>query len=75
MVERSVKGGKVFASASGESAGVANARAVLAAWDELGRPASRFFVNDLWHAWYEAGGGRRFLAEVTGGFDFPADEE
>jgi superfamily II DNA or RNA helicase len=75
MVERSVKGGKVFASASGGSVGAANARAVLAAWDELGRPASRFFVNDLWHAWFEAGGERRFLAEVTGGFEFPTDEE
>lgn len=75
QVERVVKRGREFASAVGDSRGARNARAVIEAWDRLGRPTSKFFVNDAGHAWYESVGSRRFLADVRGGFDWPNDEE
>ncbi len=75
QVERVVKGGREFASASGETPGARNARQVIDAWDRLRRPTSKFFVNELGHAWYESVGSRRFLADVRGGFDWPDDEQ
>lgn len=71
QVERAVPGGREFALADGPTPGAENARAVLAAWDRAGRPTARFFVNKQGHAWYEAEGERRFLADVAGGFEWP----
>lgn len=52
-----------------------NAQRLLAAWKSaVGRGIS-FSVNDLGHAWFEAGGERRFLADVDGGFAWPTDDE
>lgn len=52
-----------------------NAEQLLDAWrSAVGRGIS-FSVNELGHAWYEAGGERRFLADVTGGFAWPTDDE
>lgn len=73
-VERSVRRGRELASLDGEGAGAVNARAVLAAWNDMDRSISRFFVNRLGHAWYEAEGERRFLAAVPGGFDWPEEK-
>jgi len=75
LVERRVKGGKESAlvTGSGHAEAEANARAVLAAWEDIDRAISRFFVNSLGHAWYEEGGARRFLAGVQGGFVWPSD--
>lgn len=73
QVERAVSGGREFAFADGPTRGAENARAVVAAWDRAGRPTAKFFVNKQGHAWYEADGGRRFLADVAGGFDWPSE--
>ena len=37
----------------------------------MNRPVSKFFVNSLGHAWFEADGQRKFLADVSEGFDWP----
>jgi superfamily II DNA or RNA helicase len=74
-IEQTVKGGREMADSSGPGVGAANARAVLTAWNDLDRSVSRFFVNKLGHAWYEADGERRFLARVAGGFDWPTSEK
>lgn len=52
-----------------------NAQRLLGAWNQLGRPASRCYVNEEWQAWYEEAGSRRFLALVPGGFLWPSDIE
>ena len=75
QIERSVKRGREYAAADGDSQLAENARAVLSAWTTLDQPTSKFFVNEQDHAWYEAEGGRRFLADVPGGFAWPEPEE
>jgi len=71
-VERAVKRGREIAARGRETEGERSADRVLEAWDRLNRPVSKFFVNSLGHAWYEANDGtRRYLATVTGGFDWP----
>lgn len=70
-IERAVKGGREVAQASGVSAQQQNAAAVLKAWDSINRPTFKFFVNSLGHAWFEADGQRKFLADVSEGFDWP----
>lgn len=72
-IERSVTGGREFACDSGESQKAENARQTIESWKMLGKPATRFFVNSLDQAWYEAGGGRFFLAYVPDGFAWPDD--
>ncbi len=52
-----------------------NAQHLLGAWNDLGRPATKCFVNSDWQAWYEQGGDRLFLAHVPGGFVWPTDIE
>lgn len=49
-----------------------NARRVVEAWQGLFDRGITFHVNGLGHAWYEASGERRFLADVPGGFVFPS---
>lgn len=75
QIERSIRGGREYADAQGDSRPAANARAVLDAWNATGRDTSRFYVNSQDHAWYEAVGERRFLAAVPGGFAWPDEEE
>lgn len=70
-IERAVKGGREFAAAGTGSAQQQNASAVLDSWNAMNRPVSKFFVNSIGHAWYEAGGQRRFLAAVAEGFAWP----
>lgn len=70
-IERAVAGGKEIAETEGESLQAANARRVVDTWQQLGTPSSRFYVNSREHAWFEAEGGRRFLASVSGGFRWP----
>lgn len=77
IIERRVPGGKESAllAGTGKPDLEANARSVIAAWEEIDRVISRFFMNSNGHAWYEEGGGRRFLAEVHGGFVWPSELE
>lgn len=72
-ISRPVKGGLEFALVddSDNSAGEANARQVLTAWDTMGRGFARFFVNHLGHAWTEGTTGRVFIADVDKGFSWP----
>lgn len=70
-IERTVSGGREIADAEGGSQQAANARRTLDSWQGLGMPVSRFYVNSLGHAWYEAEGGRRYLADVPGGYKWP----
>lgn len=72
-IERAVKGGREIAQVSGSSMQHQNAASILSAWNAMNRPVSRFFVNSLGHAWFEAEGERRFLADVAEGFDWPND--
>lgn len=72
-IERAVKGGREIAQVSGSSMQHQNAASILSAWSAMNRPVSRFFVNSLGHAWFEAEGERRFLADVAEGFDWPND--
>lgn len=74
QIERTVKGGRDVADVVGDGREASNGRAVLEAWATLDRPTQKFFVNNLGHAWYEAGGSRLFLANVPGGFSWPAPE-
>jgi hypothetical protein len=75
VIERRTTNGKEFAITDGRTfpAKEEDARRVLLAWRSLGVPGMTFFVNSAGHAWYEQAGQRRFLAEVTQGFIFPAD--
>lgn len=73
-IERSVRGGKEIADADGAAPQQANARQILNAWECLDRRVSRFSVNEMGHAWYEADGERRFLADVPEGFSWPTDD-
>jgi superfamily II DNA or RNA helicase len=75
LIERKVKGGSEFALVDDPAppALVANANQVLAAWRSMFDRGLTFYVNELDHAWYEAGGERVFLAEVPGGFAWPED--
>jgi hypothetical protein len=70
-IERTTSGAREIALLDGDSPQAANARATLTAWRHLNDPPTRFFVNELDHAWYEAGGARRFLAAVPGGYSWP----
>jgi superfamily II DNA or RNA helicase len=74
-IERKTKGGAEFALTSGSEAAdlEANAERVLRAWKDTLKRGITFYVNELDHAWYEAGGERLFLAEVPGGFAWPED--
>lgn len=53
----------------------ANAERVLGAWRSLFDRGLSFHVNEVGHAWYLQEGSRRFLADVTGGFAWPTDED
>jgi hypothetical protein len=70
-IERLVAGGREVADTEGESEQAANARRLIDTWQQLGTPISRFYVNSREHAWFEAGGSRRYLASVRGGFKWP----
>lgn len=74
LLERRVRGGSEIAQVDGTGRPLqeANARAMIASWESLGRPFSRFFVNSLGHAWYEGSAGRQFLGSVEGGFAWPS---
>lgn len=72
-LERLVPGGREFAATDSSTPGAANGRVVITAWEQLDRPSARFHVNGIGHAWYEAEGERRFLANVPEGFDWPTD--
>lgn len=76
VIERRVPGGAEIALVDGSenTEQLVNAREILRAWEELGRSFSRFVVNSLGHAWYEAADGRRFLRVVSAGFAWPEDE-
>jgi len=50
----------------------ANAKRILEAWREVIRRGITFHVNSRGDAWYIAGGERRFLAQVRGGFAWPS---
>ena len=73
IIERKVRGGSEIAQVDGSdnTAQMENARRILAAWESLGRPFSRIFVNSLGHAWYEDSVGRKFLGVVEAGFAWP----
>jgi superfamily II DNA or RNA helicase len=73
IIERKVPGGSEIAQMDGSdnTVQVENARKVLAAWESLGRPFSRIFVNSLGHAWYHDAAGRKFLGVVETGFAWP----
>ncbi|MBP1819260.1 DEAD/DEAH box helicase [Mycobacterium sp. OAE908] len=73
LIERRVRGGAEIAqvAGTGQSEQEANAREILAAWENLQRSFSRFFVNSLGHAWYESSTGRQFLGLVEEGFAWP----
>jgi superfamily II DNA or RNA helicase len=70
-IERAVSGGREWASDIGDFEQAANARRTIESWKALGMPTGKFFVNSLDHAWYEAEGGRFFLAHVPGGYAWP----
>lgn len=72
-IERSVRGGRELAGDEGPAAEEQNARKILSAWESLDRAISRFSVNEVGHAWYEADGERRFLADVPEGFSWPTN--
>lgn len=78
VIERKAgRGGYEFALTEGADRAdlVENALRLLDAWrDAVGRGIP-FSVNGLGDAWYEAGGERRFLARVVGGFAWPSDEQ
>jgi superfamily II DNA or RNA helicase len=76
LIERRVRGGSESAQidGSGQSRQEANARQVLAAWEQTDRSFSRFFVNSLGHAWYEGATGRQFIGLVESGFAWPEGE-
>lgn len=73
IIERKIPGGSEIARVDGSdnTVQVENARKILAAWERLGRPFSRIFVNSLGHAWYEDSTGRKFLGVVEAGFAWP----
>jgi len=73
LIERKVSGGAEVAQLEGTGNPdlEGNARKILEAWESLGRSFSRFFVNSLGHAWYEAPSGRKFLGVVKEGFSWP----
>lgn len=75
LIERKVPGGTEVAQMEGTEHpdGEVNARKIIAAWEALDRPFSRFFVNSLEHAWYEGPTGRKFIGVVIGGFSWPED--
>jgi hypothetical protein len=50
---------------------VENGRRLMHAWKTLSTSGLTFYVNDLWHAWYQDAGEARFLASVPGGFMWP----
>ena len=71
MIERDVGGGVEFALTDGSGRGdlVANAQRLLQAWQQAVGQGITVQVNDLGHAWYTAGGRRRFLAPAVPGLD------
>lgn len=75
VIERRSKAGAEFALVEGSPwpDREQNAKALLAAWREAVGRGITFSVNDQGHAWFEAGGQRRFLANVAGGFAWPTD--
>lgn len=75
IIERKVKGGAEFAFTHGTASPdlEANATRLLAAWKTVLDRGITFHINGLGHAWYEAEGERRFLADVPGGFAWPED--
>jgi hypothetical protein len=75
IIERKVKGGAQFAATEDPERPelAANATRLLAAWKTVLDRGITFRVNELGHAWYEAEGERRFLADVPGGFAWPED--
>lgn len=76
VIERRRNRGSEFAltEGSGHAELEQNATRLLDAWrHELNRGLT-IYVNDLGHAWYEAGGKRCFLASVPGGFAWPDNE-
>lgn len=77
VIQRRVPGGAVVALTAGtdQPKGEANARDVITAWEHLGHPFSRFFVSSDDIAWYEAEGGRYYIAHVEGGFAWPPEGE
>lgn len=76
MIERKVGRTREFAFDKGSSRPdlEANARRVLAAWEQVGRETHSFSLNSQWHAWYRVGGQARFLAVAEGGFAWPEGE-
>lgn len=75
LIERKVKGGAQFALTSDPARAelAENATRLLAAWKTVLNRGITFQVNELGHAWYEAEGERRFLADVPGGFAWQED--
>jgi hypothetical protein len=77
VIERKAGRGAEFALTDGADRAdlVENAKRLLDAWREAVGRGIPFSVNDLGDAWYEAGGERRFLTRVVGGFAWPSDEQ
>jgi superfamily II DNA or RNA helicase len=76
VIARRGRGGREFA-ATDPAGGVRadNARRVLAAWRQSGRPGTKFFINREGDAYYLQGGVPRLLAHVPEGFDWPDGDE
>lgn len=53
----------------------ANASRLLDAWKHALDRGVTVQINNLGHAWFTAGGQRRYLAEVQGGFAWPTAQE
>lgn len=52
-----------------------NAIRILEAWRSIGTAGMPFYLNHLWHAWYEEAGEPRFLGVAERGFRWPSDPE
>lgn len=75
VIERKEKTVTYFALTAGGDPRADNGRALLTAWRELRTSGLTFYVNSLGHAWYRHGGKPLWLANVPGGFLWPASYE
>lgn len=76
LIERRKGPETLFALVDDASSPLAeNGRRLLLAWKALNTSGLTFYVNRLWHAWYQDSGEPRFLATVPDGFLWSAPTE
>jgi hypothetical protein len=77
IIERRVSAGTEYAVVGVEAPPelAANAERVLAAWRQVLTRGIGFHLTAEGHAWYLAGGSKRYLAAAPGGFAWPSDME